>query len=488
MNEHIVIGKAKNPVHLLGEFGNRHGLVAGATGTGKTVTLMTMAEGFSRMGTPVFVADVKGDMSGLAMAGERKEKIVERVNEIGIDNFEFAPNPVALWDLWGRNGVSIRVTVKQVGSTLLSRMLELNDTQEGVLEIAFHYAKKNHIRLETLDDLRGLMVTLSENRETVSRQYGLVSDASIGAIQRNVLQMENAGIDKFFGDPAFEFEDFMRLDESGHGYINILSAESLILKPRIYSTFLLWLLTTLFEKMPEIGDCDKPKMVFFFDEAHLLFDDCSKALLQRIEQVVRLIRSKGVGVYFCSQNPDDIPESVLGQLGNRIQHALRAFTPRDQKAVRAAAETFADNPDLDVRETITSMGVGEAMVSMLNNKGIPTPVQRAIISPPGCRLGPITDVERKEMVNNSPLREKYLSFDEMTSEQRLRRYSYNPDIQNPDGSPLSDEEIERKKKEKAEAKERVKEERRKRDEEFEKQQPEKLSLWQEFIRGLTFRD
>ena len=285
MSKHIVIGKADRPVHLLGEYGNRHGLIAGATGTGKTVTLMTIAEGFSRMGTPVFVADVKGDMSGLAKAGEQKKKIVERVNEIGIDNFEFAPNPVTLWDLWGKRGVPVRTTIDEVGPTLMGRMLELSDVQEGVLEVSFHYARKNGIHLNTLDDLRELMVRVSENRSEVSRHFGLVSDSSIGAIQRNLLQMESDGINNFFGRPAFEFNDLMRKDKNRHGYINILSAESLILKPRIYSTFLLWLLTTLFEKLPEVGDVEKPKLVFFFDEAHLLFDDCPSALLQRIEQV-----------------------------------------------------------------------------------------------------------------------------------------------------------------------------------------------------------
>lgn len=483
MSKHIVIGKAEQPVHLLGGYGNRHGLIAGATGTGKTVTLMTIAEGFSRMGTPVFVADVKGDMSGLAKAGEKKKKIVERVNEIGIDNFEFAPNPVTLWDLWGKSGVPIRTRIDSVGATLMARMMELSETQEGVLEIAFHYAKSNGQSINTLKELRELMIEISDNRHEVNNQFGLVSESSIGAIQRSILQMQNAGIDNFFGTPEFEFGDMLRKDNSGHGYINILSAESLILEPRIYSTFLLWLLTSLFKNLPEVGDVKNPKLVFFFDEAHLLFDDCAPALLRRIEQVVRLIRSKGVGIYFCSQNPDDIPETVLGQLGNRVQHALRAFTPRDQKAVKAAAETFAENPDLDVRETIKNMGVGEALVSMLDHKGIPSPVQRAIISPPGCRLGPITDKERQEMIDATPLKRKYRDIMSMSREEFVAEYMYNSDIEHPDGTPLTEEEKEARREEKERAKKEAEEKELEKQEQYPEEDTEKVSFWEELKRA-----
>lgn len=407
MENNILIGKSDSrQIRLLGKYGNRHGLIAGATGTGKTVTLMTIAEGFSRMGTPVFVADVKGDMAGLSMAGKSNPKIVARAESIGIDDFAFGANPVSLWDLWGQNGHPVRTSIQDVGSTLLARMLELNDTQEGVLEIAFYYAKEHKIDIITLKDMRSIMVTMNESRESITAEYGLVSSGSIGAIQRSLLRLETDGIDNFFGEPGLALEDFIQC-ENGKGIINILAAESLILKPRLYSTFLLWMLTELFRKMPEVGDLDKPKMVFFFDEAHLLFDDCAPDLLRRIEQVVRLIRSKGVGIYFCSQNPDDIPESVLGQLGNRVQHALRAFTPRDQKAVRAAAETFATNPSIDVRETIQNLGVGEALVSMLDSRGIPESVERVIIAPPRCRLGTITVTERKKLLRTSVIGSKY---------------------------------------------------------------------------------
>lgn len=408
MNKDILIGKGEeSQVFLLGEYANRHGLVAGATGTGKTVTLMTLAEGFSRMGVPVFMADVKGDIGGLAMAGKAKQKIRDRAKQIGIEDFTFAGNPVSFWDLWGKTGTPIRASVTSIGADLMARMLDVSDAQEGVLDVAFHYARAEEIPLVTLKDFRALMTRMADHKDYISAEYGLVSANSIGGIQRKLLTFENDGIDNFFGRPELKLKDFMRVDDNGRGIINVLTAESLILRPRMYSTFLLWLLTELFNKLPEVGDVDKPKLVFFFDEAHLLFDDCSGALLRRVEQVVRLIRSKGVGVYFCSQNPDDIPETVLGQLGNRVQHALRAFTPRDQKAVKAAAETFMSNPDLDVREVITQLGVGEALVSMLDSKGSPQPVQRTMIAPPRCRLGTLTDTERQNIVSNDTMLKKY---------------------------------------------------------------------------------
>lgn len=406
MND-ILIGKGAEQVWLEGRFANRHGMIAGATGTGKTVTCMVLAEGFSRMGVPVFLADVKGDMAGLAMKGEPHKKIDERIKTIGIDDYSQEGNPVVFWDLWGKLGHPVRTTITETGPAMLAQMLELNDTQEGVLDIAFRVADESGLLLLDLKDLRSLLNHIGENRKEISRQYGLVSTASIGAIQRAMLRLESDGGDQFFTEPALQLTDLLRQDLSGKGVINILAAEQLLMKPKLYSSFLLWLLSELFEQLPEAGDLDKPKLAFFFDEAHLLFDDCPPALLQRIEQVVRLIRSKGVGVYFCSQNPDDVPDEILGQLGNKVQHALRAFTPRDQKAIKAAAETFVANPDLDTEETITTLGVGEALVSALGDKGIPQPVDRVLIAPPRCRMGPVDDEERTQIRAKSPVGSKY---------------------------------------------------------------------------------
>jgi len=403
----ILIGKGAEQILLQGRYANRHGLIAGATGTGKTVTLMVLAEGFSAMGVPSFVADVKGDLAGLAAAGTPHRKIDERIEAINIANYRQQPNPVVLWDLWGELGHPVRTTVTEIGPILLARMLELNDTQEGVLNVVFSVADRGGLLLLDLKDLRALLNHVNENRSEISARFGLVNSASIGAIQRRLLQFENEGGAGFFGEPALALPDLMRQDLSGRGIINVLSADRLIMKPRLYSSFLLWLLSELFEQLPEVGDPDKPELVFFFDEAHLLFDDCPPSLRQRVEQVVRLIRSKGVGVYFISQNPDDIPDEVLGQLGNRVQHALRAFTPRDQKAIRAAAQTFVPNPKLDVERAITTLGVGEALVSMLGDKGIPQPVDRTLIAPPGCRMGPLSDDERQACVERSPVGGKY---------------------------------------------------------------------------------
>ncbi len=403
----ILIGKGDVPVYLRGEYGNRHGLIAGATGTGKTVTLMVLAEGFSRMGVPVFMADVKGDVSGLAMSGVSNDKIRERVEQIGIDGYTNEANPVVFWDVFGKNGHPVRTTVSEIGPALLARMLELNDTQSGTLEIAFKLADDQGLLLLDLDDLRALLGFLAENRKEISSTYGLVSSQSVAAIQRALLRLERAGGGSLLGEPALELNDLMRTDLSGRGVINILAADKLILKPRLYSTFLLWLLSELFENLPETGDLDKPKLVFFFDEAHLLFRDTPAILRQKVEQVVRIIRSKGVGIYFCSQFPDDIPDEILGQLGNRVQHALRAYTPRDQKAVRTAAETFVPNPKLDVAGLISRLGVGEALVSTLQDKGIPMPVEHTIISPPRCRMGAINPEERKSVLSRSPVSGKY---------------------------------------------------------------------------------
>ncbi|MFZ1797575.1 MAG: helicase HerA-like domain-containing protein, partial [Dokdonella sp.] len=405
MNE-ILVGKSDQDVWLHAKYANRHGLIAGATGTGKSVSLMVLAEGFSKLGVPVFLADVKGDLAGLAQAGTMGEKLKERIDRLGID---WAPNanPVVFWDIYGKLGHPVRTTISEMGPQLLGRLLELNDTQQGVLEVVFKAADEDGLLILDLKDLRAMLNFASENAKAISKQYGLISPASIAAIQRGLLSLEQSGADHFFGEPALDLADFMRQDMSGRGIVNILAADQLILKPRLYSTFLLWMLSELFESLPEAGDLDKPKLVFFFDEAHLLFDDAPPALIQRIEQVVRLIRSKAVGVYFCSQNPDDVPQVVLGQLGNRVQHALRAFTPRDQKAVRAAAETFPPNPKVDVVAVITQLGVGEALVTTLQDRGIPLPVQRTLIASPGCRIGTITDEERATVRSRSPVGGKY---------------------------------------------------------------------------------
>ena len=405
--DRILIGKGEQPVHLLARYGNRHGLVAGATGTGKTISLLVMAEGFSRLGVPVFMADVKGDVAGLAMAGITNEKIKQRVAQISIEGYINEANPVLFWDLYGKDGHPVRTTISEIGPSLLGRILEINDTQTGMLEIAFKLADDQGLLLLDLDDLRALLTFVADHRKEISTQYGLVSTQSIAAIQRALLTLEREGGKALFGEPALELNDLMRTDLSGRGIINILAADQLILKPRLYSSFLLWLLSELFENLPEVGDLDKPKLVFFFDEAHLLFDDAPPMLRQRVEQVVRIIRSKGVGVYFCSQFPDDVPNEILGQLGNRIQHALRAYTPRDQKAVRTAAETFVVNPKLDVAEVISQLGVGEALVSTLQDKGVPMPVERTIICPPRCRMGAITPEERSMVRSRSPISGKY---------------------------------------------------------------------------------
>ena len=390
---------------------NRHGLIAGATGTGKTVTLQGLAESFSAQGVPVFVADVKGDLAGISMAGspqfKHADKLEERAKELGMDDYAYSDNPAIFWDLYGEEGHPIRTTITEMGPLLLSRLLDLNDTQEGVLQIVFRYADDNGLLLLDFGDLQAMLAYASENYQELSGKYGNVSRQSVGAIQRQLLSFEAQGADRFFGEPALEIDDFLKLDENGRGYINVLAAEKLMRSPKLYATFLLWLLAELFETLPEVGDPEKPKLVFFFDEAHLLFDDAPKALEDKIEQVVRLIRSKGVGVFFVTQNPIDIPEEVAGQLGNRVQHALRAFTPRDKKAIKAAADTFRINEDLDVEEAITELRVGEALVSTLMEDGAPSVVQRTLIKPPRSRLGPITPKERAIMKSISPVEGKY---------------------------------------------------------------------------------
>jgi DNA helicase HerA-like ATPase len=403
----ILVGKGEQPVYLLARYGNRHGLVAGATGTGKTVSLLVLAEGFSRLGVPVFMVDVKGDVAGLAQAGTSNDKIQQRITQIGIQDYACEASPVVFWDLYGKSGHPVRVTASEIGPSLLGRILELDDIQEGTLEVAFKLADDQGLLLLDLADLRALLAFVADNRKEISTQYGLVSTQSIAAIQRVLLTLEQEGGTAVFGEPALELSDLFRTDLNGRGIVNVFAADHLILKPRLYSSFLLWLLSELFENLPEVGDLDKPKLVLFFDEAHLLFDDAPPALRQRVEQVVRIIRSKGVGVYFCSQFPDDVPNEILGQLGNRIQHALRAYTPRDQKAVRTAAETFVANPKLDVADAISQLGVGEALVSMLMDKGVPMPVERTVICPPRCRIGAITPEERAAVQARSPLAGKY---------------------------------------------------------------------------------
>jgi len=390
---------------------NRHGLIAGATGTGKTVTLQTIAEQFSAAGVPVFLADVKGDLSGISMAGshdfKNADKLESRAAEIGISDYAYHDNPAVFWDLYGEQGHPIRTTVSEMGPLLLARLLCLNETQEGVLNIVFRYADEQGLLLLELEDLQAMLAHTAENAAELTTKYGNVSKQSVGTIQRQLLTLDSQGGSQFFGEPALEIDDFICCDENGRGYINVLAADRLMREPKLYATFLLWLLAELFETLPEVGDPEKPKLVFFFDEAHLLFDDAPKALQDKIEQVVRLIRSKGVGVFFVTQNPIDIPEDVAGQLGNRVQHALRAFTPRDQKAIKAAAETFRINPDLDVEQAITELKVGEALVSTLDEDGAPGVVQRTLIAPPRSRLGPVTKKERAIIQSISPHDGKY---------------------------------------------------------------------------------
>lgn len=415
MSDSIFIGGGgetqNEPQLLLLNRANRHGLVAGATGTGKTVTLQILAQGFSDAGVPVFCADVKGDLSGISQPGSADhklhDKLMSRAETIGLQPYKYGASPTVFWDVFGERGHPVRTTIAEMGPVLLSRLFELNETQEGVLMIAFEVAEDNDFLLLDLKDLRKLLVFVSENKEEISREYGNVSPASIGAIQRRLLVLDREGADQFFGEPALELNDLLRTSLDGRGIVNVMDATRLINSPRLYCTFLLWLLSELFEQLPEVGDPDKPKLVFFFDEAHLLFDSAPKALLDKIEQVVKLIRSKGVGVFFVTQNPRDIPDSVLSQLGNRIQHALRAYTPGERKAVKAAADSFRTNETFDTEQVITDLGTGEALVSTLDKKGVPGVVARTLIRPPSSRLGPATDAERADVMANSPVRGKY---------------------------------------------------------------------------------
>ncbi|QEM81242.1 helicase HerA-like domain-containing protein [Halomonas binhaiensis] len=427
---------AKTPdqdIAIIPKLANRHGLITGATGTGKTVTLQKMAESFAEIGVPVFVSDIKGDLSGIAMEGKASEKLLSHLSSIGITDYTPRANSVLFWDVYGERGHPIRATISDMGPLLLARLLDLNPTQTGVLQLVFKVADDNGLLLLDLKDLRAMVQHVGENASQYSGEYGRVSSSSIGAIQRNLLVLEEQGGETFFGEPMLDIQDLMHLDNAGHGLINVLAADKLYQSPKLYSTFLLWLLAELFEQLPEVGDAEKPKLVFFFDEAHLLFDDAPKALLDKVEQVVRLIRSKGVGVYFVTQSPSDIPDDVLGQLGNRVQHALRAFTPRDQKAVKVAAETMRPNPDFDSAQAITELGVGEALVSFLDEKGSPRITERANVIAPNSRLGPADEGERKALIEASPIHGHYeKAIDRESAYERLRAQTMNTEATSSD--------------------------------------------------------
>jgi uncharacterized protein len=437
MSDPLLIAESDHPLSLLPEMANRHGLVAGATGTGKTVTLQVMAEAFSRIGVPVFAADVKGDLSGISQPGVSNPKIAARIKQLGLQEFSFAGCPVTFWDVFGEQGHPIRATVSEMGPLLFSRLLGLNDTQSGVLTLVFKVADDQGLLLLDLKDLQAMLQFVGEHAKDLQVQYGNISSASIGAIQRGLLTLEQQGAAKFLGEPALNLDDLLQTDQNGRGVVNILAADKLIQSPKLYATFLLWLLTELFEKLPEVGDPEKPKLVFFFDEAHLLFTDLPKVIEDKVQQVVRLVRSKGVGVYFVTQNPIDVPDEILGQLGNRVQHALRAFTPRDQKAVQAAAQTFRTNPKLKVETVITELGVGEALVSFLDEKGTPGVVDRAFILPPHSQIGPITPEQRKQLIANSLVAGTYeQTIDRESAYERLKgRASTAPAVPSAQSQP-----------------------------------------------------
>ncbi|HBT66921.1 MAG TPA: ATP-binding protein [Agrobacterium sp.] len=410
----LYIGTSRNPDDSLNKgeylelkFGNRHGLITGATGTGKTVTLQVLAESFSKAGVPVFCADIKGDLSGIAAEGEAKDWVQKRAEQIGFTDFSYGKSPVIFWDLYGEKGHRVRATIAEMGPLLLARLMDASEAQEGVLNIAFKIADQGGLPLLDLKDLQSLLNYMGENATALSNQFGLISKASVGSLQRGLLVLEQQGAANFFGEPALKIADIMRVGTDGRGTVSVLAADKLMMNPRLYATFLLWMLSELFEELPEVGDPEKPRLVFFFDEAHLLFNDAPRVLVERVEQVVRLIRSKGVGVYFVTQNPLDVPETVLAQLGNRVQHALRAYTPREQKAVRTAADTFRQNPAFNTADIITTLGTGEALISTLHDKGAPSIVERTLVRPPSGRVGPLTDAERKSLMDVSPVAGQY---------------------------------------------------------------------------------
>jgi len=429
-NGNLLIARGENDLYLLPKMANRHGLITGATGTGKTVSLQVMAEAFSSIGTPVFLSDIKGDLSGLGAPGGNNPKIEERIKSLGLDNFNYHPYPVQLWDVFGEQGIPVRTTVSEMGPLLLARLLNLNDIQSGVLNLVFKIADDQGLLLLDLKDLKSMLAYVGEHSSDYTVDYGSVSKQSIGAIQRALLVIEEQGGDIFFSEPALDINDFIKTDTSGMGFINILACNKLFQAPALYTTFLLWLMSELFELLPEVGDLDQPKMVFFFDEAHLLFDEAPKILLDRVEQVVRLIRSKGVGVYFITQNPIDIPDNVAGQLGNRVQHALRAYTPKDQKAIKAAAQTFRQNPKYSVEQVISELGVGEALVSLLDDKGRPSVVERAFMLPPHSQVGPIAPERRQAVIASSYFRGKYGNAVDRDSDYELLKEKYAQEKQN----------------------------------------------------------
>ncbi|MCB1494375.1 MAG: DUF853 family protein [Bauldia sp.] len=439
----VFVGGSGRPEYVQLPFANRHGLITGATGTGKTVTLQILAEGFSRAGVPVFCADVKGDVAGLSMPGEPKDFLAKRAETIGFaDEYVFEAFPVVFWDLFGKEGHPVRTTISEMGPLLLARLLDLNDTQEGVLNIAFRIADEEGLPILDLKDLQALLVYVAERASELTVRYGNISKASVGAVQRALLVLEQQGGQMFFGEPGLEIKELMRTAPDGRGMINILAATTLMQSPRLYATFLLWLLSELFEDLPEVGDPEKPKLVFFFDEAHLLFSDAPKALLEKIELVVRLVRSKGVGVYFASQNPLDVPDTVLSQIGNRVQHALRAFTPRDTKAVKTAADTFRPNPDFSTFEVITQLGVGEALVSTLEAKGVPSVVQRTLVRPPSSRMGTITEAEREQIIFTSPIGTVYdVTVDRNSAYEMLKSRVEGKVADAPDAPPPAQGEV-----------------------------------------------
>jgi uncharacterized protein len=438
MPEPMLIAQSKNPLYLLPAMSNRHGLVAGATGTGKTVTLQVMAEAFSRIGVPVFAADVKGDLSGISQPGVENTKIADRVKKLNLTDFSFAGCPVTFWDVFGEEGHPIRATVSEMGPLLFSRLLNLNETQAGVLTAVFKIADDQGLLLLDLKDLQAMLQYVAENAKQFQTQYGNISAASVGAMQRGLLALEQQGGDKFLGEPALNLDDLIQTDAQGRGVVNILAADKLINSPKLYATFLLWLLSELFERLPEVGDPEKPKLVFFFDEAHLLFSDLPKVIEDKVHQVVRLVRSKGVGVFFVTQNPIDVPDGILGQLGNRVQHAVRAFTPKDQKAVHAAAQTFRANPEINVEQVILELGVGEALVSLLDEKGTPAIVERALVCPPRSQIGPITPEQRRQIIRDSVVAGVYESVvDRESAYERLKARATQGPAENASQTPSS---------------------------------------------------
>ncbi len=420
--KHIHFGHGENPALILGNFANRHGLITGATGTGKTVTVQVLAENFSRLGVPVFVTDIKGDVAGLSQAGEQKPFLDNRAKELNIENYDYSGRPTIFWDIFRQAGHPVRTTIQEIGPLYLSRLLDLSEVQQGVLAVAFKYAEDENLLILDLQDLNSLLQHIGTQQKQISLDYGRVTSASIGAIQRRLLRLESQGGEFLLGEPALKLSDLMRQDLSGEGVISILESRDLMMKPQLYATFLLWLMTELFETLPEVGDPELPKLVLFFDEAHLIFTDCPTEVLRRIEQVARLIRSKGVGVYFCTQSPGDIPVNVLGQLGNKVQHALRAYTPKDKKVIKAVADSFRPNPNFETAEVISQLGVGEALVSTLDEQGAPRVVERVKIAPPRCRMGPITDQERQAIMSRSPVNGIYeQSLDRESAHEKLQQ-------------------------------------------------------------------